>query len=73
MAVTKAFFGETRDGKAVDCYTITNKNGMSAEVTYNDRTSNVCTRSNFNIIANNRWSNNSGGLCNLNVLTYKDA
>ena len=32
MAVTKAFFGETRDGKAVDCYTITNKNGMSAEI-----------------------------------------
>ena len=32
MAVTKAFFGETKDGKAVDCYTITNKNGMRAEV-----------------------------------------
>ncbi len=32
MAVTKAFFGETRDGKAVDCYTITNKNGMRADV-----------------------------------------
>ncbi len=32
MAVTKEFFGETADGKAVDCYTITNKNGMRADV-----------------------------------------
>ncbi|MBR1471842.1 MAG: galactose mutarotase [Lachnospiraceae bacterium] len=32
MAVSKEVFGETRDGKVVDCYTITNKNGMRAEV-----------------------------------------
>ncbi len=32
MAVTREAFGMTRDGKAVDCYTITNKNGMIAKV-----------------------------------------
>ncbi|MBR5421357.1 MAG: galactose mutarotase [Lachnospiraceae bacterium] len=32
MAVTKEFFGTTREGEQVDCYTITNKNGMRAEV-----------------------------------------
>ncbi|MCR4642950.1 MAG: galactose mutarotase [Lachnospiraceae bacterium] len=32
MAVTKEFFGTTADGKAVDCYTITNKNGMRADI-----------------------------------------
>ena len=32
MAVTKEFFGMTSDGKAVDCYTITNKNGMRADI-----------------------------------------
>ncbi|MCR5250163.1 MAG: galactose mutarotase [Lachnospiraceae bacterium] len=30
--VTKSVFGETRDGKQVDCYTLTNKNGMRADV-----------------------------------------
>lgn len=32
MSVKKELFGKTRDGKEVDCYTIENKNGMTAKV-----------------------------------------
>ena len=32
MSVTSEFFGKTRDGRDVICYTISNKNGMRAVV-----------------------------------------